>query len=111
MSDRLLTAREARNWFYDEGISMTDWAREHGFPRQAVYAVLSGRSRCTRGRGHRIAVALGMKRSAEATGRRHPSDPRRKHQEQSESEPRASDWRAAVPGQPAMASTTEEVSP
>ncbi|MBE1162300.1 hypothetical protein [Dyella sp. 7MK23] len=43
---------------------MTDWAREHGYPRQAVYAVLSGRSRCTRGRGHQIAIALGMKADA-----------------------------------------------
>lgn len=61
MSDHLRTAKEARNWFYDRGISLTDWARDHGYPRQAVYAVLSGRSRCTRGRGHQIAIALGMK--------------------------------------------------
>lgn len=45
---------------------MTDWARDHGYPRQAVYAVLSGRSRCTRGIGHQIAVALGMKRPIQA---------------------------------------------
>ena len=62
MSDRLRTAKEARTWFYDQGISLTDWARDHGYPRQAVYAVLSGRSRCTRGRGHQIAIDLGMKR-------------------------------------------------
>lgn len=65
MSDHLRTAKEARNWFYDKGISLTDWARDHGYPRQAVYAVLSGRSRCTRGRGHQIAIDLGMKRPTE----------------------------------------------
>lgn len=42
-------------------MSVTDWAQEHRFPKQAVYAVLSGKSRCSRGRGHRIAIALGMK--------------------------------------------------
>lgn len=111
MSDHLRNAREARNWFFDEGISMTDWAREHGFPRQAVYAVLSGKSRCTRGRGHLIAVALGMKRSAEVTGRRHPPGSPREYQERPEGGSHASSWRAAGPGQQATVSTSEEVSP
>lgn len=45
---------------------MTDWARDRGYPRQIVYAVLSGRSRCNRGIGHQVAIALGMKRPIQA---------------------------------------------
>jgi len=112
MSDHLRTAREARNWFNDEGISMTDWAREHGFPRQAVYAVLSGKSRCTRGRGHRIAVALGMKRSTTdaITQARSPGvsgEPR----EENRAKPHAGSSRTDAVGRSANATTTEEVSP
>lgn len=110
MSNQLRSAREARLWFYEVGISMTDWAREHGFPRQAVYAVLSGRSRCARGRGHQIAVALGMKRPADTVARRPPSTIRRQYQG-NEVEPHASDLRAGEASQLAGSSTTEEVPP
>lgn len=55
-------AREAiKHRFYDEGVSVVDWARERGFDVHLVYGVLSGRSRATRGESHRIAVALGLK--------------------------------------------------
>lgn len=47
--------------FYDEGVSVVDWARQHGFDVHLVYGVLSGRSRASRGESHRIAVALGLK--------------------------------------------------
>ena len=68
MSTHLVSAQQARHWFYTKGISVSDWAREHNFPRAAVYAVLSGKSRCSRGRGHEIAIELGMKEPAEAGG-------------------------------------------
>ena len=54
-----------RERFYAEGISVMDWARAHGFDAHLVYGVLSGRSRASRGEGHRIAVALGVKRVPE----------------------------------------------
>jgi gp16 family phage-associated protein len=110
MSNRLLTAQEARNRFYVEGTSVTDWAREHGFPRQAVYSVLSGKSRCTRGRGHRIAVALGMKRSADGITPYPPRVSRQPHEE-NEPAPHASSSRAVVIGQSANPITAEEMSP
>lgn len=110
MSNQLRSAREARLWFYEVGISMTDWAREHGFPRQAVYAVLSGRSRCARGRGHQIAVALGMKRSTEAL-RRQPSALTRRQRERNEVDPPAGDVRAAGADQSVGTHVIEEVSP
>lgn len=68
MTEHLRTAEEARNWFYSEGVSVSDWAKANGYPRQAVYSVLSGRLRCTRGRGHLIAIALGMKRPTTEAG-------------------------------------------
>lgn len=52
-----------RRKFYVSGLTVTDWAREHGFERHLVYSVLSGRSRAQRGECHRIAVALGLKQS------------------------------------------------
>jgi len=110
MSDRLLTAQEARNWFYLEGTSVTDWARERGFPRQAVYAVLSGKSRCTRGRGHRIAVALGMKRSADGLTPHPPSVSRDPHEE-NKPKSHASSSRAFGIDQSVNATTAEEGPP
>lgn len=52
---------EIRRRLESNGVSVTDWAQEHGFRREDVYAVLNGRSRCRRGKGHLIAVALGLK--------------------------------------------------
>lgn len=51
----------ARGRFFEQGISITEWARDHKFDVSLVYSVLSGRSRATRGESHRIAVALGLK--------------------------------------------------
>lgn len=56
-----VTAAEAREWFRLHGISITKWARHHGFPPAQVYAVLGQRTRGDRGDAHRIAVALGIK--------------------------------------------------
>lgn len=49
--------------FYAEGLSVADWARTHGFSSQLTYSLLAGRLRAKRGEAHRIAVALGLKRS------------------------------------------------
>ena len=55
----LLDAAKAR--FFDHGISIAQWAREHGVPAALVYSILRGERRCTRGECHKIAVALGLK--------------------------------------------------
>jgi len=47
--------------FNDEGVTVTQWAHDHGFRRETVYAVLDGRIKGTRGEGHLIAIALGLK--------------------------------------------------
>jgi len=53
---------EIRLLLESNGISVSEWAKERGFRRSNVYAVLAGRVRCRRGEAHRIAVALGLKR-------------------------------------------------
>lgn len=54
--------REAvRQSFRDRGETISSWAENHQFPRTEVYAVLAGRVLGTRGIGHNIAVALGLK--------------------------------------------------
>jgi len=55
--------RELKAWFEANGLSVTEWAEERGFQRAQVYAVLSGRAAGRRGEAHRIAVALGLKRT------------------------------------------------
>lgn len=59
MSDQDLN--RIRSAFHASGISIADWADAHGFRRQNVYAVLSGRSKGRRGEAHQIARALGLK--------------------------------------------------
>lgn len=52
---------EVRAEFNLRGISISAWARQHGFSAQLVYQVLDGRKRCLRGQSHQIAVKLGLK--------------------------------------------------
>ncbi|MBQ1765009.1 MAG: DNA-binding protein [Aquincola sp.] len=47
--------------FVERGETVADWARSHGFEPPQVYAVLAGRNKGRYGRGHEIAVALGLK--------------------------------------------------
>ncbi|MCP5016070.1 MAG: DNA-binding protein [Ketobacter sp.] len=44
-----------------QGVTITQWAEKHGFPREAVYRVLNGVEKGTFGRAHEIAVAAGIK--------------------------------------------------
>ncbi|PLY12618.1 MAG: DNA-binding protein [Sedimenticola sp.] len=50
-----------RQMFTDQGITISAWAQQHGFRREDVYAVLSGRLKGKHGLSHEIAVALGLK--------------------------------------------------
>lgn len=56
-----LSVEQVRRRFRASGVSVTDWARKHGFSRQVVYSLLSGRTRGYRGISHSAAVALGLK--------------------------------------------------
>lgn len=57
----VFTAEQVRKRFHASGVSVTDWAQKHGFSRQIVYSLLSGRTRGNRGVAHAAAVALGLK--------------------------------------------------
>lgn len=61
MNSDLRSLEEVRRLFVESGQTVTMWADHHGYPRDAVYAVLSGRSRCLRGTVHQIAVDLRLK--------------------------------------------------
>lgn len=50
-----------RQEFARRGVSISAWARAHGYSTQLVYQVLAGRKRCVRGQCHEIAVRLGLK--------------------------------------------------
>lgn len=58
----LRTRKQVLDAFESGGLKVSDWAREHGFKREHVYAVLSGRARGRWGEAHAVAVALGLKR-------------------------------------------------
>lgn len=55
------TPDELRKQFDSEGKTFAEWASNNGFEPQDVYKVLNGQAKCKRGKGHRIAVLLGLK--------------------------------------------------
>lgn len=69
MAHGTLEPNEVRQAFIDAGLAVGEWADTHGFRRESVYAVLSGRSKGHRGQAHKIAVALGLKVASSAAAR------------------------------------------
>ncbi len=59
-----MTPEEVKAKFQREGKTFTEWAQEHGYRRTDVYRVLNGLSKAQRGKGHEIAVKLGLKPQA-----------------------------------------------
>ena len=55
------TAKQVKEEFRSKGLTFNAWAREHGFSPMAVHRVISGKTKCWYGNGHKIAVMLGMK--------------------------------------------------
>lgn len=60
-SKAIRTPEEVRADFQRKGLSISAWAKEHGFGRATVHAVLSGRLAGRIGQSHRVAVLLGIK--------------------------------------------------
>ena len=60
-SPEQVRAEQVRAEFRRRGQSFAEWARERGFSRQLVSAVVAGHRKCLRGDSHRIAVLLGIK--------------------------------------------------
>jgi gp16 family phage-associated protein len=61
MQQRVKTPKEVKEEFVRAGISVGAWAKQNGFTRQDVYAVLNGYNKAKYGKAHAIAVALGLK--------------------------------------------------
>ena len=59
----VLTEAEVRAAFEAAGLSISAWARHHGFRRELVDQVLTGKLTGKRGLSHQIKVELGMKAS------------------------------------------------
>lgn len=55
------TSDQVKKEFEATGKTISSWAEEHGFAPQEVYKVLNGQAKCKRGKGHDIAVRLGLK--------------------------------------------------
>jgi len=49
-----------KQFFHQRGLSIAEWAKQHGFNRALVYAVLSGRRKAIRGQTFAIARSLGL---------------------------------------------------
>lgn len=63
-----LTPDQVRQRFRTAGVTFTNWAREHGYPRHEVYRVLNGVTKAHYGRAHEIAVKLGLKAQESTPG-------------------------------------------
>jgi gp16 family phage-associated protein len=66
------TPADARAWFSAHGISISAWAIGAGVSPSLVYDILAGRhaNKCFRGKSHRVAVLLGLKRGRITTAGR-----------------------------------------
>ena len=53
--------------FDNAGKTFAEWAISNGFEPQDVYKVLNGQAKAKRGKGHRIAVLLGLKATPNQT--------------------------------------------
>lgn len=57
----LRTPQEIRAEWLRKGLGQNEWARKHGFNPVTVSQVLNGKNNGSRGQGHKIAIALGIK--------------------------------------------------
>lgn len=56
-----MTPEQVKNHFQQRGITITQWAKDNGYDREAVYRVLNGVVKSRYGKSHEIAVKLGLK--------------------------------------------------
>jgi gp16 family phage-associated protein len=62
----LKTRKQIREEFAHKGLSLSGWARSHGFSTNMVIAIVNDdeqtpRYKCLRGEAHNVAVMLGLK--------------------------------------------------
>lgn len=61
MRKSVRTREEAKADLIRKGISISTWAKEHGFNRTLVHSVLASSRPCRFGQSHKVAVLLGIK--------------------------------------------------
>ena len=59
--DHEFTGPEVRDYFFDHGMTIQDFADRNRLNRAIVYAVIHGRTKGKRGAGHTVKVLLCMK--------------------------------------------------
>ncbi len=55
------TPKEVKEALRQQGKTLKEFAEERNLPAMQVYRVMNGTIKGTRGRGHQIAIALGLK--------------------------------------------------
>jgi gp16 family phage-associated protein len=58
---KTLTPDQVKANFRARGVTISDWARLHGYKPRCVYLVLNGQHKGHWGEAHEIAVKLGIK--------------------------------------------------
>lgn len=61
IKQQILTPAQLKAKFAAEGKTFSEWAAQRGYSRFDVYKVVNGMVKGRRGKGHEIAVALGIK--------------------------------------------------
>lgn len=59
----VMTAEQVKRKLRDEGKTQKQWALENGYLPCEVTRILNGTWKATRGKGHEIAVKLGLKQA------------------------------------------------
>ena len=65
MTTQAMTASQVKERLSAQGITVKQWAAKNGYDLETVYKVLQGVRKCNYGKGHEIAVALGLKPNPE----------------------------------------------
>lgn len=65
MTTQTMTREQVKARLSEQGITIKQWADENGYDRETVYKVFQGVRKARYGRGHEIAVALGLKPNPE----------------------------------------------
>ena len=65
-SSQTLTGEQAKERIRKDGFTIKRWAHKRGFDFRLVSDVIRGVNKGNYGKGHEVAVALGMKKTNEA---------------------------------------------
>lgn len=64
------TPKQARDWFTTNGICISEWCRKLGLDVGSVTDLLRSKSKGTRGKSHKAAIFLGLKKNPELAAKK-----------------------------------------